>query len=124
MTYKFKFQNLNNDTYEIIPEKELIQINDRWSILRFTVRWTTNMGIAIDPQWVGTCQNGSPSGLIKARLYVTASQSGFIYLLDTFHLKVSSQKTEGNDYTCGDVEADCKALMQQGTKYLTNISII
>ena len=87
MSYIFRFKNANGDTFDLKPtgiEPEPHSDNG-CTILHFTIRWTTSMGVLKDKEW----QNNT---IVSLYVKYSEIQSNFTYKLYDFKLDYIDQE--------------------------------
>ncbi len=89
-SYVFKFKDKNNQTFDVSPSNVLKFEDGNFSIVRFTLTWSSDMGILADPQWA---RDGD---MVPVELFATTT-SNFIYKLTNFRIKLVSQTSIGNN---------------------------
>jgi hypothetical protein len=91
MSYVFKFKDKDNQTFEVSPSNVLKINKGNYSIVRFIVTWSSDMGRLADPQW-------TERDSVPVELFATAS-SNFIYKLANINMKFVSQQESGDYLT-------------------------
>ena len=89
-SYVFKFKDKNNQTFDVSPSDAVKLEYENFSIVRFTLTWSSDMGILADPQW------SRDRDMVPVELFATTS-SNFIYKLTNFKIKLISQDPIGNN---------------------------
>lgn len=89
-SYVFKFKDKNNQIFDVSPSDVLKLEDGNFSIVRFTLTWSSDMGILADPQWA---RDGDK---VPVELFATTT-SNFIYKLTNFKIELISQNPIGNN---------------------------
>lgn len=89
-SYVFKFKDKNNQIFDVSPSDVLKLESENFSIVRFTLTWSSDMGILADPQW------SRGGDMVPVELFATTT-SNFIYKLTNFKIELVSQTPIGNN---------------------------
>ena len=89
-SYVFKFKDKNNQIFDVSPSDVVKLEDENFSIVRFTLTWSSDMGILADPQW------SRGGDIVPVELFATTT-SNFIYKLTNFRIKLVSQTPIGNN---------------------------
>ena len=87
-SYVFKFKDKNNQIFDVSPSDVLKLESENFSIVRFTLTWSSDMGILADPQW--------SRDMVPVELFATTT-SNFIYKLTNFKIELVSQTPIGDN---------------------------
>ena len=120
MSYTFRFTSAQNEEFDVTPSEVFLIDNGTMKILRFIIRWSTDMGILADKKWTGDNQVRPVPVSIYAR-----TASNFIYKLTNFNIQFccdSGGQQSGTSGGCGDVNT-IKKSMEEGERYISHISI-
>lgn len=108
MSYVFRFYNIFEEQYDVTPsEIRLLKNGTEAVIVRFVLKWPTNMGIIADKIWTGEGM-ATP---IPMELYVKTT-SNFVYKLTGFKIKMCCDNGGQEPGGCGDVN-DIKENMDE-----------
>ena len=100
MSYVFRFYNIFEEQYDVTPsEIRMLKKGTEAVIVRFVLKWPTNMGIIADKIWTGERME-TP---IPMELYVKTT-SNFVYKLTGFKIKMCCDNGGQEPGGCGDID--------------------